>query len=62
MESFFWPATGKKLPGKHGQQELIAAIAVGFFLRKTLKYLSFQLWHGFRSEIVDRGLGRAFGS
>jgi hypothetical protein len=39
MESFFWPATGKKLPGKHGQQELIAAIAGGFFLRKTLKYL-----------------------
>jgi hypothetical protein len=27
MESFFCPATGKKLPGKHGQQDLIAARA-----------------------------------
>jgi hypothetical protein len=25
MESFFCPPTGKKLPGKHGQQDLIAA-------------------------------------
>jgi hypothetical protein len=25
MESFFCSPTGKKLPGKHGQQDLIAA-------------------------------------
>jgi hypothetical protein len=25
MESFFCPPSGKKLPGKHGQQDLIAA-------------------------------------
>jgi hypothetical protein len=25
MEPFFCPPTGKKLPGKHGQQDLIAA-------------------------------------
>jgi hypothetical protein len=25
MEPFFCPSTGKKLPGKHGQQHLIAA-------------------------------------
>jgi hypothetical protein len=25
MEAFFCSATGKKLPGKHGQQDLIAA-------------------------------------
>jgi hypothetical protein len=25
MESFFCPPTRKKLPGKHGQQDLIAA-------------------------------------
>jgi hypothetical protein len=24
MESFFWMPAGKKLPGKHGQQDLIA--------------------------------------
>jgi hypothetical protein len=28
MEAFFCPATGKKLPGKHGQQDLIAARTV----------------------------------
>jgi hypothetical protein len=27
MESFFYPSTRKKLPGKHGQQDLIAAPA-----------------------------------
>jgi hypothetical protein len=25
MEPFFYPSTRKKLPGKHGQQALIAA-------------------------------------
>jgi hypothetical protein len=25
MEAFFCPSTRKKLPGKHGQQDLIAA-------------------------------------
>jgi hypothetical protein len=25
MEPFFWAPTRKKLPGKHGQQDLIAA-------------------------------------
>jgi hypothetical protein len=28
MESFFCPSTRKKLPGKHGQQDLIAARAI----------------------------------
>jgi hypothetical protein len=26
MEPFFCPSTRKKLPGKHGQQDLIAAL------------------------------------
>jgi hypothetical protein len=28
MEPFFCSSTGKKLPGKHGQQDLIAAPAL----------------------------------
>jgi hypothetical protein len=27
MEPFFCPSTRKKLPGKHGQQDLIAALS-----------------------------------
>jgi hypothetical protein len=28
MEAFFCAPTGKKLPGKHGQQDLIAALGL----------------------------------
>jgi hypothetical protein len=52
MESFDWPKdrlkTGKKLPGKHGQQDLSAALAGLAETPKHLTQLHFSKWHGFR--------------
>jgi hypothetical protein len=48
MESFDCAATGKKLPGKRGQQELSAAPFGSFEIPKILKSLNFPTWHGFR--------------
>ena len=60
MEPFFCPPTRKKLPGKHGQQDLIAARAAA--LAKHLshcKIYHFPTWHGFRSVLCEPRLGRA---
>jgi hypothetical protein len=44
MESFFCAATGKKLPGKHGQQDLIACPLAGFPSTQHIeKYSEFDL-------------------
>jgi hypothetical protein len=48
MEPFFCPSTRKKLPGKHGQQDLIAALSAPFEISNSLQKLSFPTWHGFR--------------
>jgi hypothetical protein len=37
MEPFFCPSTGKKLPGKHGQQDLIAAPAAAFQIIQVIE-------------------------
>jgi hypothetical protein len=52
MESFFWAPTGKKLPGKHGQQDLIAALKSPFQNDKPLKLFHISKWHGFRSNLL----------
>src|SRR5271169_3119463 len=59
MEPFFWVAAGKKLPGKHGQQDLIAAPTISFLSIKLLKNIRFIEWHGFRSDLGEPRLGRA---
>jgi hypothetical protein len=43
--SFFWSRTGKILPGKHGQQDLIAARRALAFSPIYLKSNKFQNWH-----------------
>jgi hypothetical protein len=48
MESFFWAATRKKLPGKHGQQDLSAARLAPRKTPNPLKNQYFPTWHGFR--------------
>jgi hypothetical protein len=48
MESFFWAATRKKLPGKHGQQDLSAARPHPRQTPKSFKNREFSTWHGFR--------------
>jgi hypothetical protein len=48
MESFDCAATRKKLPGKHGQQDLSAARFGPLQTPKILKSLNFPTWHGFR--------------
>jgi hypothetical protein len=48
MEPFDCAATGKKLPGKHGQQDLSAAPFGLFETPNFLKGLNFPTWHGFR--------------
>jgi hypothetical protein len=48
MECFDCAATGKKLPGKHGQQDLSAAPSGFLKIPKILKSLNFPTWHGFR--------------
>jgi hypothetical protein len=50
MESFFCFPTGKKLPGKHGQQDLIAALARPGKTAKSFRNQAFPTWHGFRSD------------
>jgi hypothetical protein len=49
MVSFFCPAGRKKLPGKHGQQDLIAAPPALAETSKPLQNKHFLNWHGFRS-------------
>jgi hypothetical protein len=48
MEPFFCSATGKKLPGKHGQQHLSAAPKIPGKTANILQNMHFQTWHGFR--------------
>jgi hypothetical protein len=48
MESFFCPSTRKKLPGKHGQQDLSAARRGLPETPKPFKIRHFPTWHGFR--------------
>src|SRR5262252_365574 len=50
MESFDCPEGRKKLPGKHGQQDLSAAALRQRKTPKRFKSLNFLNWHGFRSE------------
>src|ERR1700694_1027722 len=59
MEPFFWPPTRKKLPGKHGQQDLIAAPAAPGETSKPFQDKHFPTWHGFRSVSCEPRLGRA---
>jgi hypothetical protein len=40
MEPFFCPPTGKKLPGKHGQQDLIAAPKSPLSINQTVEMVS----------------------
>src|ERR1700681_493580 len=49
MEPFFCPLTRKKLPGKHGQQDLIAAPPTPRETSKPFQNKHFPTWHGFRS-------------
>jgi hypothetical protein len=48
MESFFCPPARKKLPGKHGQQDLIAARLARAQTSNTFQNHHFLVWHGFR--------------
>src|SRR5690349_15315542 len=58
MESFELRATGKKLPGKHGQQDLSAARFRRPQTPKRFKTLNFSTWHGIRSVFGEpHGLG-----
>src|SRR5437660_1505277 len=50
MEPFFYRCGGKKLPGKHGQQDLIAAWPAPAFPSRYLKKQHFSKWHGIRSK------------
>src|SRR3984893_1843209 len=50
MDSFFWFAGGKKLPGKHGQQHLIAALPGSGKSSKPFHKHDFRNWHGFRTS------------
>jgi hypothetical protein len=60
MEPFFYRRGGKKLPGKHGQQALIAAWPALPFLSNHLVMRHFSSWHGIRSDISEpERLGRA---
>jgi hypothetical protein len=60
MEPFFCAAGGKKLPGKHGQQDLIAALQTSPRLFNQLNLFKFSDWHGFRSNFSEPPrLGRA---
>src|SRR5258706_3108013 len=49
MESFIWPSTRKKLPGKHGQQDLIASLTGTAETPNPFQHRYFLNWHGFRS-------------
>jgi hypothetical protein len=60
MEPFFYRRGGKKLPGKHGQQALIAAWPALSFSYNHLIIHHFSSWHGIRSDISEpERLGRA---
>jgi hypothetical protein len=48
MEPFFCPSTRKKLPGKHGQQDLIAAPQRPGKTANPFQHRYFPTWHGFR--------------
>jgi hypothetical protein len=50
MDSFFCFAGGKKLPGKHGQQSLIAALPGSGKSPKPFHKHDFPIWHGFRTS------------
>jgi hypothetical protein len=49
MEPFFCRRGGKKLPGKHGQQDLSAARKGPGKSPKSLQNKYFPGWHGIRS-------------
>jgi hypothetical protein len=42
------------LPGRYGQQDLIAELSAPVRFHNELKILSFQTWHGFRYILDDR--------
>jgi hypothetical protein len=48
MVSFICPSTRKKLPGKHGQQDLSAALPGTRKTPNPFNRRHFQDWHGFR--------------
>src|SRR5260370_7858781 len=61
MEPFVCPSTRKKLPGKHGQQDLIAAPRHPGKTSKPFQNKRFPTWHGFRSVTCrTAGLGEPF--
>src|SRR5216684_4154470 len=60
MDSFVWLAARKKLPGKHGQQALIAAPPASAKTSNPLSNRYFLNWHGFRCGYGEPRLGRAF--
>src|SRR5579871_3941279 len=49
MEAFFCAVSGKKLPGKHGQQDLSACPRAPSKTSKRLRPLHFPSWHDIRS-------------
>src|SRR4030081_289590 len=60
MESFFCSPGRKKLPGKHGQQDLSADPVLSGKTPNSFKNLRFPTWHGFRSDHSEPRLGRAW--
>jgi hypothetical protein len=48
MEPFFYRWGRKNLPGKHGQQAVIAACPHPDFFPNKLNTHRFQTWHGIR--------------
>jgi hypothetical protein len=42
MEAFFCAASGKKLPGKHGQQDLSAALRISRLTNQTTETPAFS--------------------
>src|SRR3979411_3165060 len=61
MEPFFWPSTREKLPGKHGQQDLIAAPAAPGQTSKPFQNKHFPTWHGFRSVVLRTAAWESLG-
>jgi len=60
MEPFYCLSTRKKLPGKHGQQDLIAALDTSGETSKSFQNKYFQLGTAFALSLSNRGLGEPF--
>jgi hypothetical protein len=58
MEPFFCPPTRKKLPGKHGQQDLIAALPYPLSIAQVFEIISIsKLARLSLLPFSNRGLG-----